>query len=73
MSATRRGIDVYARPGSPVVAEICAGSGLDWLLVDMEHAPNGLESVVAQLQAGQQCGRIEPLHDLFTGAGLFFT
>lgn len=37
--------------GSPVVAEICAGAGLDWLLIDMEHAPNGLESVLAQLQA----------------------
>jgi 4-hydroxy-2-oxoheptanedioate aldolase len=37
--------------GSPLVAEICAGSGLDWLLVDMEHGPNGLESVLAQLQA----------------------
>lgn len=37
--------------GSPLVAEICAGSGLDWLLLDMEHAPNGLESVLAQLQA----------------------
>ena len=37
--------------GSPVVAEICAGSGVDWLLIDMEHSPNGLESVLAQLQA----------------------
>ncbi|WP_243074151.1 HpcH/HpaI aldolase/citrate lyase family protein [Microbacterium sp. SS28] len=37
--------------GSPLVAEICAGSGLDWILIDMEHAPNGLESVVAQLHA----------------------
>lgn len=36
---------------SPLVAEICAGAGLDWLLLDMEHAPNGLESVVAQLHA----------------------
>ncbi|MDE0547401.1 HpcH/HpaI aldolase/citrate lyase family protein [Microbacterium sp. C7(2022)] len=36
---------------SPLVAEICAGAGLDWLLIDMEHAPNGLESVLAQLQA----------------------
>nr|BFF08838.1 hypothetical protein GCM10025699_01410 [Microbacterium flavescens] len=25
--------------GSPLVAEICAGSGLDWLLIDMEHSP----------------------------------
>jgi len=37
--------------GSPLVAEICAGGGVDWLLIDMEHAPNGLESVLAQLQA----------------------
>lgn len=37
--------------GSPLVAEICAGAGLDWLLIDMEHSPNGLESVLAQLQA----------------------
>ena len=25
--------------------------GMDWVLIDMEHAPNGLESVLAQLQA----------------------
>lgn len=37
--------------GEPLVAEICAGGGLDWLLIDMEHGPNGLESVLAQLQA----------------------
>ena len=37
--------------GSPLIAEICAGSGLDWLLIDMEHGPSGLESVLAQLQS----------------------
>jgi len=37
--------------GSATSAEIMAGSGLDWVLVDMEHVPNGLESVVAQLHA----------------------
>ena len=37
--------------GSPLIAEICAGAGLDWLLIDMEHSPNGLESVLVQLQA----------------------
>ncbi|MDR6507969.1 aldolase/citrate lyase family protein [Arthrobacter oryzae] len=37
--------------GSPLIAELCAGAGLDWLLVDAEHSPNGLESVLAQLQA----------------------
>lgn len=37
--------------GSPLVAEICAGSGVDWLLIDMEHSPNGLDSMLSQLQA----------------------
>lgn len=37
--------------GSPLVAEIIAGSGTDWILVDMEHSPNGLTSVLTQLQA----------------------
>ncbi|WP_456788819.1 HpcH/HpaI aldolase family protein [Cellulomonas sp. P5_C5] len=44
-------VGMWVCTGSPLVAEICAGSGLDWLLVDMEHSPNGLESVLAQLQA----------------------
>ncbi|GAB2693717.1 4-hydroxy-2-oxoheptanedioate aldolase [Microbacterium marinum] len=42
---------IWVCSGSPLVAEICAGSGLDWTLIDMEHSPNGLESVLAQLQA----------------------
>lgn len=37
--------------GSALVAEICAGAGLDWLLIDMEHSPNTLKSTLAQLQA----------------------
>ena len=32
-------------------AEICAGAGFDWLLIDGEHAPNDLRSILAQLQA----------------------
>lgn len=31
-------------------AEICAGAGFDWLLIDTEHSPNDLSSVMAQLQ-----------------------
>ncbi|WP_156199653.1 aldolase/citrate lyase family protein [Actinotalea caeni] len=37
--------------GSPLVAEICAGAGLDWLLIDGEHGPNDLGTILAQLQA----------------------
>lgn len=36
--------------GSTVATEIAAGSGLDWLLVDMEHSALSLETVLAQLQ-----------------------
>ena len=50
-STTRPLAGMWVCSGSPLVAEICAGGGLDWLLIDMEHAPNGLESVLAQLQA----------------------
>ena len=32
-------------------AELCAGSGFDWLLIDGEHAPNDLRSTLACLQA----------------------
>jgi 4-hydroxy-2-oxoheptanedioate aldolase len=32
-------------------AELCAGAGFDWLLLDAEHAPNDLRSLLAQLQA----------------------
>jgi 4-hydroxy-2-oxoheptanedioate aldolase len=31
--------------------EICAGAGFDWLLVDGEHAPNDLRSILQQAQA----------------------
>ena len=52
VSASQRPLaGMWVCSGSALVAEICAGSGLDWLLIDMEHAPNGLESVLAQLQA----------------------
>jgi 4-hydroxy-2-oxoheptanedioate aldolase len=36
---------------SHLVAEILAGAGFDWILLDMEHAPNELPMVLSQLQA----------------------
>ncbi|MHA7146085.1 HpcH/HpaI aldolase family protein [Arthrobacter sp. TmT3-37] len=51
VAADRPLAGMWVCSGSPLVAEICAGSGLDWLLVDAEHSPNGLESILAQLQA----------------------
>ena len=32
-------------------SEICAGAGFDWLLLDGEHSPNSLPSLLGQLQA----------------------
>ena len=32
-------------------AEICAGAGFHWLMLDGEHAPNDLRTLLAQLQA----------------------
>jgi 4-hydroxy-2-oxoheptanedioate aldolase len=42
---------MWVASGSPYCAEICAGAPLDWLLIDGEHAPNDVRSVLAQLQA----------------------
>ncbi|HEY1146250.1 MAG TPA: aldolase/citrate lyase family protein, partial [Allosphingosinicella sp.] len=36
---------------NPYTAEICAGAGYDWLCFDGEHAPNTLQTLLAQLQA----------------------
>lgn len=50
-AADRPLIGLWACAGSPITAEIVAGSGCDWVLLDAEHSPNGLESVLAQLYA----------------------
>ena len=44
-------IGLWLGLASPYTAEICAGAGFDWLLIDGEHAPNDLRSILAQLQA----------------------
>jgi 4-hydroxy-2-oxoheptanedioate aldolase len=52
----RRGrpqVGMWVATASAYCAEICAGSGLDWLLIDAEHAPNDLRSLLSQLQAVQ--------------------
>lgn len=49
-SADRALIGMWACSGSPLVTEVAAGSGLDWLLIDMEHSANTLESTLLQLQ-----------------------
>src|SRR5437660_1593177 len=36
---------------SNLAAEVIAGAGFDWILLDTEHAPNDLSQVMGQLQA----------------------
>lgn len=42
---------MWIAAGNSYTAEICAGSGLDWLMLDQEHVPNDLRSTLSQLQA----------------------
>lgn len=40
----------------PYAAEIAATAGFDWLLIDGEHAPNDLRSILAQLSVVEASG-----------------
>ncbi|MGM3276626.1 4-hydroxy-2-oxoheptanedioate aldolase [Ralstonia sp. 24A2] len=51
LAERRPQIGLWLAMTHPYPAEIVAGAGFDWLLVDNEHAPNQLESTLAQLQA----------------------
>jgi 4-hydroxy-2-oxoheptanedioate aldolase len=44
-------IGLWLGLGDPYTAELCATAGFDWLLVDGEHAPNDLRSMLGTLQA----------------------
>lgn len=36
---------------SPIAAEALAGAGFDWLLIDGEHGPNDIPTILSQVQA----------------------
>jgi 4-hydroxy-2-oxoheptanedioate aldolase len=44
-------IGLWCSLSSHYSIEMVAGAGFDWLLLDTEHSPNDLESVLTQLQA----------------------
>lgn len=44
-------IGLWLALANPYTTELCATAGFDWLLVDGEHAPNDLCSILSQLQA----------------------
>jgi 4-hydroxy-2-oxoheptanedioate aldolase len=47
----RPAVGLWQALATPYTAEICARAGYDWLLFDGEHAPNTLQTLLAQLQA----------------------
>ncbi|CDX54266.1 alpha-dehydro-beta-deoxy-D-glucarate aldolase [Mesorhizobium plurifarium] len=48
--AGRAHIGIWCSLASALTTEIVAGSGAGWLLIDGEHSPNDLRSIMAQLQ-----------------------
>ncbi len=51
LKAGKPQIGLWCSLSSHYAIELVAGSGFDWLLIDTEHSPNDLESVLTQLQA----------------------
>ena len=51
MAEGRTQIGLWAALASPYSTELLAGIGYDWLLLDGEHAPNDVRSMLSQLQA----------------------
>ncbi len=51
MAAGRPQIGLWCSLSSHYSVEALAGAGFDWLLLDTEHSPNDIESVLCQLQA----------------------
>jgi 4-hydroxy-2-oxoheptanedioate aldolase len=44
-------VGLWMSLGEAYVAELCASTGFQWLLVDGEHAPHDVRSILASLQA----------------------
>ena len=60
LRAGRPQIGLWSSLASHISVEVVAGAGFDWLLLDMEHAPNELPMVLAQLQAARG-GTAQPI------------
>ena len=51
IKAGKAQIGIWSSFSSHIVAEVLAGAGFDWVLLDTEHSPNELPMVQAQLHA----------------------
>src|SRR5574343_616228 len=53
MREQRAQIGLWVGLADAYVAELLATAGFDWLLLDAEHGPNDIRTLLAQLQAVQ--------------------
>ena len=51
LKAGKAQIGLWSSLSSNYTVEVIAGAGFDWILLDTEHSPNDLESLLTQLQA----------------------
>jgi 4-hydroxy-2-oxoheptanedioate aldolase len=51
LQAGKPQIGLWSSLSSNYSVEVLAGAGFDWILLDCEHSPNDLESLLTQLQA----------------------
>ena len=51
LAAGKAQIGLWMALTDPITAQIVAGSGFDWVLIDGEHAPHDLRTILGQLQA----------------------
>lgn len=51
LASGKTSIGVWCSLGSALTTEVIAGAGPDWILIDGEHSPNHLLTIMAQLQA----------------------
>ena len=56
----KRQVGLWSGLASPIAAEILAGAGFDWIVIDGEHGPNDITTLLPQLQA-MRGGTAEPV------------
>jgi 4-hydroxy-2-oxoheptanedioate aldolase len=56
----KRQIGLWSALASPITADILAGAGFDWIVIDGEHGPNDISTLLPQLQA-MRGGTAEPV------------
>ncbi|MGA7343694.1 MAG: HpcH/HpaI aldolase/citrate lyase family protein [Terracidiphilus sp.] len=60
LAQCERQVGLWSGLASPIAAEIIAGAGFNWIVIDGEHAPNDITTLLPQLQA-MRAGTAEPV------------